>query len=248
METHAKIIIGACATGLLCVTAHFWGAQIGTVSGASYIDKLEARANSSLASASLERVDVAFIRTPLLQRKALLSGDKNERDEALNIVREIEGVSDAIWKDANNALGNDDVSSKDYNGALSAEKSATVTKCQQDIDTAMDGKAINFKSGSAYVGPANFALLDSIAETLKPCSGIALEIQGHTDLIGNAAINQNMSQARADAVKQALIERGVEANIITAKGYGGAQPIENATTAAANALNRRTVFIISGGN
>jgi OmpA-OmpF porin, OOP family len=120
-----------------------------------------------------------------------------------------------------------------------------VTKCQGDIDALMAAKTIKFQSGSAYLAPESNAVIAELATSLKSCAGTQIEVQGHTDLIGNAGVNQNLSQARADTVMKSLIEKGVAATQLTAKGYGLTAPIENATTPEANAKNRRTVFKIS---
>ncbi len=120
-----------------------------------------------------------------------------------------------------------------------------VAACQEDINTLMTDKSINFQSGSAYIANDSNALLDQVASALKPCTGTAVEIQGHTDLIGGAEINQALSQSRADTVKKALVDRGIPDGQLTAKGYGASQPIENARTAEANAKNRRTIFAVS---
>ncbi len=125
------------------------------------------------------------------------------------------------------------------------EAVAAATQCQGDINTLMTGKTINFQSGSAYLANDSTALIGDIAKALAPCKGVKVEVQGHTDLIGNAGINQNLSQARAETVMNALVGKGVSAAQLTAKGYGLTQPIENARTADANAKNRRTVFVIS---
>jgi OOP family OmpA-OmpF porin len=127
----------------------------------------------------------------------------------------------------------------------SAEK---VASCQTDINTLMAGKTINFQSGSAYLANDSNALLDELAKALTPCAGTTVEIQGHTDLRGPAELNQNLSQQRAETVMKVLIDKGVPADRLTAKGYGATQPLENATTSAANAKNRRTVFAVSAAN
>ena len=120
-----------------------------------------------------------------------------------------------------------------------------VANCQTDINSLMTGKTVNFQSGSAYLAADSTTLLGEVAKALKPCSGTLVEVQGHTDLMGNADLNQNLSQARAEAVVKALTDQGVPAAQLTAKGYGLTQPIENARTAQANAKNRRTVFAVT---
>ncbi len=120
-----------------------------------------------------------------------------------------------------------------------------VASCQGDVNTLMTGKSINFQSGSAYLAADSTALIGDIAKALKACAGTQVEVQGHTDLIGSAEINQNLSQSRAETVVKSLVDQGVPATQLSAKGYGATQPVENARTAEANAKNRRTVFAIS---
>jgi OmpA-OmpF porin, OOP family len=127
----------------------------------------------------------------------------------------------------------------------SAEK---VASCQTDINTLMTGKTINFQSGSAYLAADSNAVIDELAKALTPCAGTKVEIQGHTDLRGNADLNQGLSQQRAETVMKVLTEKGVPADRLTAKGYGATQPLENAMNSAANAKNRRTVFAVSAAN
>jgi OmpA-OmpF porin, OOP family len=129
-----------------------------------------------------------------------------------------------------------------------AATAEAVAECQGDINAVMTGKTVNFQSGSAYLAGDGNALLDDVAKALKPCAGTSVEIQGHTDLIGGAEINQSLSQSRADTVKQALVTRGIDAARLTAKGFGASQPLENARTPEANAKNRRTIFVISAAD
>jgi OmpA-OmpF porin, OOP family len=129
--------------------------------------------------------------------------------------------------------------------APAPEAVAAANACQTDINGFMTGKTINFQSGSAYLANDSTALIGEVAKILAPCKGVKVEVQGHTDLIGNAGINQTLSQARAETVMNALIGKGVPADQLTAKGFGLTQPIENARTAEANAKNRRTVFVVT---
>ncbi len=120
-----------------------------------------------------------------------------------------------------------------------------VASCQSDINSLMTGKTINFQSGSAYLAADSNAVIEELAKSLAPCAGTRVEIQGHTDLVGGADLNQTLSQSRAETVMKLLVEKGVPADRLTAKGYGASQPLENTINPAANAKNRRTVFAVS---
>ena len=71
-----------------------------------------------------------------------------------------------------------------------------------------------------------------------------IEIRGHTDNVGNDAENQTLSQRRAKAVYDFLIQNGIEATRLTYKGFGKTQPIDTNDTEQGRANNRRTEFVI----
>lgn len=245
MEASAKIVIGAVVTGLISVAAHSMGSV-----GASFVDGLETESKKTLEESGIKGVNVAFEREPSIRRVAILSGDvsADNKDNALRAVKAVPGVADAYWQEDAGLAAEISDSPAEVSAATiepSPEIKAIIIQCQAGIDEAMDGKTINFRSGSAYIPPSSYGLMDEIASILKPCKGVNLEIQGHTDLSGSAVTNQNISQSRADAVKAALVERGVDANIVIAKGYGETQPIDAVRSPEADAKNRRTVFFIS---
>jgi outer membrane protein OmpA-like peptidoglycan-associated protein len=100
-------------------------------------------------------------------------------------------------------------------------------------------KGVNFESGKSVLKGNSYMVLDQIAESLREWSEIKIEIQGHTDNLGKAAKNQTLSQARAETVRQYLIEKGIAADRLTAVGYGPDRPIATNKTAAGRAQNRR---------
>lgn len=87
-------------------------------------------------------------------------------------------------------------------------------------------------------------VLDEIADKLLSLPKVKLEIQGHTDNIGEIEYNQTLSEKRAKAVLEALVKRGVENNRLRSRGFGESQPIEANETEEGRAKNRRTQFVI----
>jgi len=117
--------------------------------------------------------------------------------------------------------------------------------CGTEITAMLDGREISFVIGSALIDDAGRDLLDRLAAVTARCLGDAalrLEIDGHTDSVGNDALNQRLSEARATAVKDALAERGVEAGRMSALGRGEADPIASNNTRAGRAANNRIAF------
>ena len=112
-------------------------------------------------------------------------------------------------------------------------------------------EAIYFNLGKATIQKQSDSLLEEIAQTFKDNPQIKrVEVQGHTDLSGNAKSNQKLSENRAKAVYDRLVKLGVEKSRLTYKGYGMSQPLiplpagQKKETAEAAATNRRVVFQI----
>ncbi|WP_051218894.1 OmpA family protein [Oceanobacter kriegii] len=106
---------------------------------------------------------------------------------------------------------------------------------------AFEGKldGVKFESGSANLTPNARTILDDAAAEIVKYPELEIEVAAHTDSQGSAAFNQNLSQKRADSVRQYLIGKGVDASKLTSKGYGEASPIATNDTAAGRAENRR---------
>jgi len=105
-------------------------------------------------------------------------------------------------------------------------------------------QGILFATGKAEVQPESRPVLKEIAATMKEHSDLKILIEGHTDNVGSAAANLALSDARAAAVKTALVgDFGVEADRITTKGLGDTKPSVPNTSPAGRAQNRRVEIV-----
>ena len=100
-------------------------------------------------------------------------------------------------------------------------------------------KDITFASGKSDIRPSSYPVLAEIADVLKVNPGLRVEIQGHTDSRGSIALNMRLSEERAQSVRRYLLGKGVDADQMTAKGYGPGRPIATNDTAEGRARNRR---------
>jgi outer membrane protein OmpA-like peptidoglycan-associated protein len=106
------------------------------------------------------------------------------------------------------------------------------------------GDTLRFPSGTATLPDAELPALDRIAELFAERPALSARIEGHTDSSGSAAINQTLSEQRAEAVRTALIERGVDADRLNAAGLGPERPIADNATVAGREQNRRVEIVI----
>ena len=100
-------------------------------------------------------------------------------------------------------------------------------------------EGVYFDTGKSTLTPASQSILDGIAEALIERPDLNFEVGGHTDNTGSLATNRRLSNARAKAVMDYLVSKGVPANRLTSKGYGPANPIASNKTKEGRAQNRR---------
>jgi OmpA-OmpF porin, OOP family len=115
-------------------------------------------------------------------------------------------------------------------------------------DRAMqDGKiivtGIRFDVGKATLKPESMGPLNEILYVMQKNPEIKFSVEGHTDSDGDEATNQKLSEARAKAVMDKLIEMGIDRSRLTSKGFGESKPMVENTSAEGKAQNRRVEFV-----
>ncbi|MFM8911427.1 MAG: OmpA family protein [Flammeovirgaceae bacterium] len=123
-------------------------------------------------------------------------------------------------------------------------KEAVNATIKRDIQLTSTGRAIRlenliFEMGRSVINPKSFAGLDELVAMMKDNTKVIIQLEGHTDNVGNAQKNLDLSQDRVDAVKKYLVSKGVGKDRIKTKAFGGTQPISTERTEEARALNRR---------
>ncbi|MFH6943146.1 DUF5723 family protein [Flavobacterium sp. FlaQc-50] len=114
----------------------------------------------------------------------------------------------------------------------------------------VEAKSIFFTTGKATLNDARkgetSGRLDAIKEILKNYPNAKFAINGHTDNVGNAKANQKLSEARAKAIMDLLISKGVNPANLTSQGFGSSKPVKSNKTAVGRAENRRTEIVYLG--
>ncbi|MEW8490832.1 MAG: OmpA family protein [gamma proteobacterium symbiont of Clathrolucina costata] len=116
---------------------------------------------------------------------------------------------------------------------------------RQGHNVLLELRAFNFPSGGSDIQSENFALLDKIVTAVKSFPNPDVVVSGHTDSVGGADVNQQLSQRRAETVASFLEKvGGVARNHITAIGYGESRPVANNETERGRKSNRRIEVLI----
>lgn len=106
---------------------------------------------------------------------------------------------------------------------------------------------VKFATGSAQILPESFPDLDTAAALLNDSGGASVEIQGYTDIVGEETANQRLSEDRANAVRQYLIDNGdVDEGLVSAVGYGETEQFAEGDSAESLAQNRLVRFVELG--
>jgi outer membrane protein OmpA-like peptidoglycan-associated protein len=137
------------------------------------------------------------------------------------------------------------------------EKARLRARLQQQLNVILEtresarGLIVNvsdvlFDTGRHTLKPGARETLARVAGILLAYPDLTLEVDGHTDSVGQEDYNQDLSERRADSVRAFLVSQGIPTRAVTAIGYGEAQPVASNDTAAGRQQNRRVELVVSG--
>jgi len=173
-----------------------------------------------------------------------LIGD-SDRDATISSLRSVLGTG-LVFGTLTDKLGNliSDATSKTQAALASLHAGFGTT----DLLNILNQSIINFPTNSAEIPTISKTLLQQAALAFKQLpTGTVIEIGGYTDATGDPAANLQLSQQRADAVRAALIQAGVDPGMLVAKGYGSASPVAGNDSLEGRLRNRRIEYRVMKG-
>jgi outer membrane protein OmpA-like peptidoglycan-associated protein len=186
-------------------------------------------------------------------------------DKSAHVSIKVEGMT-TVWATIDSLAGTYDLKlplGADYTISASAPnyyplyETMSIAKENSDVKIFKDliivpievGQSIRlnnifFEVNKSKLKPESFPELDRVVEFLKNNPAIKIEIGGHTDNVGKAGANMKLSEARAAAVAEYIVSKGLPKDHIVSKGYGMTKPVVPNKTKADKAKNRRVEFTI----
>jgi outer membrane protein OmpA-like peptidoglycan-associated protein len=182
--------------------------------------------------------DSLAAKTSLALANNLDSGQASWSGQALTVTGIAAADAVAATREQFNAFGSGSVL-----GEFDVQTPGAPQDCNKQFDDILSNVTVRFQTSSALIDAGNEELLQRLAELAQSCQG-KLSIEGHTDSRGDAAMNKALSLARASSVRDALAQLGVDADRVTATGFGATQPVADNATADGRAKNRRIAITI----
>ena len=260
----------ACVTGQATAPSELTDARLtyGRVSGGEAAKLVPAQVH--IANRALQNAERAFAEDPagsqhtrdlayIAQRQAQLAeinaqtevykSRTQQASEARSAAEAKAGkAKQTELKDAKQKLAQAQLESKSILSQLSqaaAGSGGSVKESERGLVITLAGNVL-FDHGKASLLAGSLKQLDEIAHALVDAKSSSIQIEGFTDSTGSAKINEQLSQKRAEAVRDYLAKRGIPANRIHAVGRGASNPIDSNDTAEGRAANRRVELIIQG--
>lgn len=205
--------------------------------GPKFVAHVELEARVARDAAYGKGIRLSFI-TPggWLTRHPVLSGGEDLNDRvrarAAAAIAATPGVGGVSWLSGRRPGA----------GETEAESQPVSLHCQEDVEAILRVRTIRFGEASARIDRASQKVLDEVANALSPCVGSIIAVNGHTDGNGDETANLALSRARADAVRWALIGRGIPADGLRAAGFGSQRPVKG--LAPEDPANRRIEFSV----
>lgn len=128
--------------------------------------------------------------------------------------------------------------------AATAEYNTILGVLAPDTGVVGEMRAVQFAYNQSTLLPESIPSIAAVAALMLERPRMKIEVRGHTDAQGTPEYNQKLSEDRAEAVRVAIVERGIEASRVRSRGFGLTRPIASNETEEGRALNRRTEFVV----
>jgi outer membrane protein OmpA-like peptidoglycan-associated protein len=189
---------------------------------------------------------------------ARVAAGRAERDQIVLATRNREVQNAKMATNEAKMVASDALDQRDQAAQTAAQATQEAARLQAEVDQLKATPTsrglvltlgdVLFDTGRSELNPGAGRKLDQLAQFLSEHKERRVQIDGFTDSVGSDSYNEELSRRRADAVKSALLVRGIDSSRISTQGYGKAYPVANNTDSGGRQLNRRVEVVIGGDN
>jgi outer membrane protein OmpA-like peptidoglycan-associated protein len=206
--------------------------------------KQEAEAAAAAAAKQKAEAEAAAAAAVAQQQAAQAAAEQAARDRAAALDQQ--RAAEAEAEKARQAAARAEGEKADLRAQLLNQLNSILQTRDSARGLIVNMSDVLFDTGSYTLKPGAREKLAKISGILLAHPGLTLQIEGHTDSVGGDDFNQQLSERRADTVRDFLAEQGVPASSITAKGFGKTQPVASNDTADGRQRNRRVELVVNG--
>ncbi len=205
------------------------------------------RQQALIAKQTKQDLSDAQLRTDIAQNELALQQAATANKAKQDLKDSEQRVADARTQEIENAnkakqdLKDSEQRTADARAELA--RLATVKEEERGLVVTLSGGVL-FRSAESTLLPSAKVKLDSVTKALLSVSERNIIVEGHTDSRGSESYNQDLSQRRADTVREYIVERGYPADRVQSHGMGKGSPIANNTSSEGRANNRRVEIVI----
>lgn len=213
----------------------------------------EARANAERQAAERERRRAAREKAEAEREKAQAEREKAQAETARAAAQAQQQAAQADAERAKRLAAEADSMRRKAEAERAELRAQLMQQLSLILETRDTARGLIMNMSDVLFDTAKYTLRPAAREKLAKVSGILLshpglvvEVEGHTDSIGGDEYNQRLSEQRAAAVRDYLVQQGVSMNAVAARGFGKTQPIASNDSALGRQQNRRVELVVSG--
>jgi outer membrane protein OmpA-like peptidoglycan-associated protein len=209
-------------------------------------EQAKADAEQARIQAEQAKADAERMKQEAQQAAAEAAKQKEAAEQATLTAQEQQKLAEAETEKARQAAARAESEKAELRAQLLQQLNAILQTRDSARGLIVNMSDVLFDTGSATLKPGAREKLAKISGILLAHPGLTLQIEGHTDSVGGDDYNQQLSERRADSVRDYLAEAGVSASGMTAKGFGKTQPVASNDTAEGRQRNRRVELVVNG--